>query len=287
MPAPQKSLLTQLTKVNFDSKQIKLPTDWQQPGDQYPDAFAASERAVAPNPPMTLFREETLNQYHVDTSKTIGDAFNEYIDGICEAICDGIDKWMKGDLTKGIPGAAVTNLIINGPAATFVPGSVIGPPLAPLILDTAPMDTPQQSKYSTAIANTLGTAWQAWHMGLVGVAPIYPAFAAMPSPVAPPTPNLPLPLIALSSPGEALLAPSVLQMTMMANLGDPTALHAMDLFDALSKAFNTVFQTFKATTTIQNVLGTGPVPTFAPPFVPVGPVVMGMGNSIPGSSCLT
>ena len=33
---------------------------------------------------------------------------------------------------------------------------------------------------------------------------------------------------------------------------------------------------------VTNVLGTGPVPTFAPPYVPVGPVVGGVGTMMPG-----
>jgi len=69
---------------------------------------------------------------------------------------------------------------------------------------------------------------------------------------------------------------------MDANLADPKALHASDLFDAIAKAFNTIFQVFKASTMVQNVLGMGPIPTFAPPFVPVGPVVMGSVIPTPG-----
>ena len=69
---------------------------------------------------------------------------------------------------------------------------------------------------------------------------------------------------------------------MDANLGDPTALHASDLFDAIAKAFSNVFQIFKVSTIVQNVLGMGPIPTFAPPFVPVGPVVMGTVIPTPG-----
>ena len=111
---------------------------------------------------------------------------------------------------------------------------------------------------------------------------MYPAFAAFPGPVAPPMPNIPLPLIAFSSPGESGLSPSTLKITMDANLADPKALHASDLFDAIAKAFNTVFQIFKASTMVQNVLGMGPIPTFAPPFVPVGPVVMGTVIPTPG-----
>jgi hypothetical protein len=63
---------------------------------------------------------------------------------------------------------------------------------------------------------------------------------------------------------------------------DPAAQHAADLFDALAQAFSVVFQTFKATTLVSNVLGTGPIPTFAPPVVPVGPVVAGTATGAPG-----
>jgi hypothetical protein len=155
----------------------------------------------------------------------------------------------------------------------------------PLILATAPKSKPQEVKYSNAIANAFGMLWQPWHMGLSGMLMYPPTFAACPSPVHPPTPNIPLPLIALASPGEAGLSSMTLKSTMEANLGDPTALHASDLFDAIAKAFNVVFQIFKVSTSVQNVLGVGPVPTFAPPFVPVGPVIAGVGTGAPG--CLS
>ncbi|MBI5055071.1 MAG: hypothetical protein HZB61_00445 [Nitrospirae bacterium] len=276
MPAPQKNLLTQLAKMNFLSKGIKLPVDWSKPGVQYPDAFKQEEKTTPPNSPMNLYREESLNKYHVDAAKTIGEAFEKYIEGICGAICSGIDQWMKM--------TAVTGVIITGPVGVLKPGSVVGPPLTPLMLTTAPMSTPQEIKYSNAIATAFGTLWQPWHMGLVGTL-MYPAFAAFPGPVAPPMPNIPLPLIAFSSPGESGLSPSSLKNMMVANLGEASALHHSDLFDAISNAFNTVFQIFKASTLVQNVLGTGPIPTFAPPFVPVGPVVGGVGNGAPGT-CL-
>lgn len=273
MPAPQKAQLAQLTKLLFTTKMVGLPTDWKPPGKQYPDAFQKGELAVPPNPPNNLFREVSLNQYHVDTAKKIGKAFEDYIDGICDGICDGIDQWMK--LT------AFAGVIINGPVGVVTPGMVQGPPLAPLILNKAPMNTDQERKYSNAIANALGTLWQAWHMSIAGVLQ-YPAFAAFPGPMAPPTPNVPIPLVALPSAGEAGLAPQPVKGLMFTNLADPKALHAPELFEALATAFNVVFQTFKLSTTVNNVMGTGPIPTFAPPFVPVGPVVGGIGNSPPG-----
>lgn len=273
MPAPNAQQLALLTKTNFSAKNIKIPLNWSQPGDQYPDAFATSERQVAPNAPTELFHAATLNKYHVDAAKEMSDKLGAYIDGIAGAICGAIDNWMKMTMISGA--------IINGPVATLIPGGVVGPPLLPLILGQAPKGTPLETTYSLAIANAFNTAWQVWQLGLTGML-TYPAFAAVPSPMAPPMPNIPVPLVTLSSPGEAQLSPAALKGAMVGMLGDPTAQHAPDLFDALAQAFNTVFQLFKTTTLVQNVLGTGPVPTFAPPFVPVGPVLAGTVIPTPG-----
>lgn len=273
MPAPQKEMFVQLARANFLSKGIQLPLDWSEPGDQYSDAFKPSERDVAPNSPLNLFREASLNKYHVDAARTISEKFVVYIDGICGAICDGIDKWMKIAMVAGVN--------INGPIGILLPGGVTGPPLFSFIFAAAPKSTPQELKYSNAIANAVSTLWQSWHMGLTGTL-LYPPFATFPGPVAPPTPNTPMPLAALSSPGESGLSPNTLKGTMEANLADTKALHASDLFDAIAKAFNTIFQTFKTSTIVQNVLGMGPIPTFAPPFVPAGPVVSGSVIPTPG-----
>ncbi len=276
MPAPNKKLYSQLAKTLFTAKAIALPQNWSQPNNQFNDAFSAAEQIAVPNSPENLFREPTLNKYHVDTAKEVGKQFADFIDGICGAVCDGIGNWLTT--------ASIAGVTINAVAGVLTPGCVVGPPLTPLILSGAPKDTPQQLKYATAIANAFGTAWLTWASGLSGML-MYPAFAAVPSPVAPPMPNVPVPLITFASPGEAQLAPAALKSAMIGMHGDPTALHSDDLFDALSQGFTAPFNLFKGTTMVQNVLGTGPVPTFAPPFVPVGPVVMGIGTGAPG--CLS
>lgn len=276
MPPPNKALYTNLTKQIFTAKAIPLPGKWSDMGDQFGDAFSLAERIAFPNPPTNLFREATLNKYHVDTAKDVGKAFADYIEAMCGAICDGIQNWMST--------ASISGVIINAVVGNLIPGNVIGPPLTPLILATGPKKTPMELKYTNAIATAFGNAWMSWSMGLTGILS-YPAFAAFPGPVAPPMPNVPMPLIAFSSPGEAMLSPAMLKTNMIALHGDPTALHAADLFDAFGQGFTAPFTTFKATTMVKNVLGTGPIPTFAPPFVPVGPVLMGVGTGPPG--CLS
>jgi hypothetical protein len=142
-----------------------------------------------------------------------------------------------------------------------------------------------EMKYTNAIATAIGNGWLTWQSSIkVPGLTWYPAFAAFPAPVAPPMPNIPMPLVTLVS-VDASLAPGALKGMMMGTFGDPTALHAADLFDAVSQAFNSVFMTYKLSTIVKNVLGTGPIPTFAPPIVPAGPVVGGVGSGLPG--CFT
>jgi hypothetical protein len=244
-------------------------------GKIYDMAFTDQEKAVPPNQPLNLFRESTLNKYHVDTAKGMGEKFEKYIEGICGAIWSAVNLWTSTATIQGV--------MIFGPVAAG--GMVVGPPLMPLILGQGPKTTPMELRYTTAIATAIGNGWLAWQSSIkVPGLPWYPAFAAFPAPVAPPMPNIPMPLVTLVS-VDASLAPGALKGMMMGTFGDPTALHAADLFDAVSQAFNTVFTMYKTTTIVKNVLGTGPIPTFAPPFVPVGPVLGGVGSGLPG--CFT
>lgn len=275
MPAPQGALFAQLTKTIFVGKNINLPISWKDMGEQYPDAFELAERAVAPNSPVNLFKEPTTNKYNVGSAKDIGQKFNTYIDGICGAICSGIGMWMIMAKFSSVQVAAVS--------AIGAPGCLSGPELKPLILPSAPMMTSQEQKYSKAIAAAFNDGWKTWQDGItIPGLPFYPAFAAFPGPQAPPMPNIPMPLITLPSTGETGLSPMTLKKSMEDNLADKDALHASQLFDAISQAFAMVFIIFKTTTMVMNLLGKGPIPTFAPPFVPVGPVVGGDVLPTPG-----
>ncbi|MDY0060189.1 MAG: hypothetical protein RBU45_10295 [Myxococcota bacterium] len=268
----QAAQLYNLTCTNFKAKAIKLPTDWSQPsgdpdGKQYPDAFKITERMVPPGVNM-LFLAASTNKYHVDAQKRLHSDFDKYIDGITKAICAAQGQWQDA--------AMFTVGIINGPSCNITPASLQGPPLGPLILaNNPPMATPQEIKYTNAIANAIGTAWQAWQLGVMGTLMYPPTFAFMTSPVHPPTPNIPLPIAAMSSSGESMLSGSSLKGLMVSNLGDPQALHHADLFDSLGNAFNTVFTSWKPATMITGLNGTGPIPSFAPPYVPGGPVAGG------------
>jgi hypothetical protein len=276
MPAPQAGAMQQLARLKFTSFNIKVPQNWQNPsGDpdakHYGDAFKPSEKTTAPGVP-PLFQPSSLNKYHTDTQKMHIDKIGKFIDGICSAICSAWSTWQSA--------ATLVGVVITGPTASV--GQIVGPPWTPLILASGPKETPMLLKYTTVVANVIGPAWLSFTATVkVAGMPWYPAFAAMPSPVAPPTPNIPCPFAALTQVPVSISA-NVLKMQMIGMLGDPMAPFHKELFESIADAFDKSYNLWKGMTMVTNVLGTGPVPSFAPPFVPVGPVVGGVGTMTPG-----
>lgn len=278
MPAPQAPAMQTFAKLQFMSFALKLPTDWRQPqgigASQYAQAMVETNSTVGipmPMPP-ALFLPATMSKYHTDTATQISARFTKYIDGICSAICSAWSQWQSL--------ASMTGVMIMGPTASV--GQVLGPPLMPLILASAPMSTPMEIKFSNAIATAISNGWMSYTATIkIPSLPWYPAFAAFPGPVAPPMPNIPAPVIALTQ-VTVPISKMVLKNQMIGLLADPMAKHHKELFDCVADAFEKCFQIWQASTMVTNVLGMGPIPTFAPPVVPVGPVVGGVGNMPPG-----
>ncbi|MBA3540927.1 MAG: hypothetical protein H0T79_15045 [Deltaproteobacteria bacterium] len=269
-------MMKQLARLKFTSFNLKVPTDWQTPsgdpaGKHYGDAFKPEEKTVAPGMP-PLVQPATMNKYHVDTQKMHIAKIGAFLDGCCDAICGAWGQWQTA--------ATMVGVMITGPVASM--GQVVGIPWTPLILASAPKASANEIKYSSAVANVLGTAWLSYTATIkIPGLPWYPAFAAFPSPVAPPMPNIPTPVIALTQ-VTASLSPAILKQQMVGMLGDPMAPFHGQLFEAICDAFDKCFTIWQASTQVMNVLGTGPIPTFAPPYVPVGPVVGGVGTMAPG-----
>ncbi len=275
MPAPQSTLMKQAARLKFTSFGLKVPQNWQEPsGDaakQYGDAFQPSEKTSSPGAP-PLFMPASLNKYHTDAQKMHIAKIGAFIDGTCDAICSAWSQWQSM--------ATLVGVMVNGPTAAM--GQVVGPPWTPLILASAPKATPMEMKYSNVVANVLGTAWLSFTATIkVPGLPWYPAFAAFPSPVAPPTPNIPCPVATLTQ-VPVSIAPALLKQQMVGMLADPMAPFHGELFEAICDAFDKMYTMWKVSTMVTNVLGTGPIPTFAPPYVPAGPVLGGVANMTPG-----
>ena len=277
MPAPQASAMQQLARLKFTSFQLKVPTDWQNPsGDpgaqHYGKAFKDSEKVTSPGAP-PLFLPASMNKYHTDTQKMHVAKYGAYIDGICSAICSAWSQWQTA--------ATMVGVLINAVTASL--GQIVGPPLGPLIMASGPKNGPQELKYTTAIANTIGTAWLTFTATVkIPGLPFYPAYAAVPMPMAVPTPNVPVPFAALTQVPVSISA-SVMKMQMIGMLADPKAPYHKELFESVSDAFEKCYNLWKVSTMVTKVMPlVAPVPTFAPPYVPVGPVVGGTAAMLPG-----
>lgn len=265
--------MQQLARLKFTSFNIKVPQGWRDPagaaGEHYTKAFKPEEKTTQPGMPM-LVQPASLNKYHTDTQKMHVSSIGQFIDNTCSAVCSAWSQWQSL--------ASMTGVVINTIAATL--GVVVGPPLMPLILASAPKATPMQMKYSNVIATVIGNAWTQYTLTIkVPGLPWYPAFAAFPGPVAPPTPNVPCPVAALT---QVPPQPALMKQQMVAQLGDPGAPFHAELFEAICDGFDKCFKIWQGSTMVTNVLGAGPVPTFAPPYVPLGPVIGGVGNMPPG-----
>jgi hypothetical protein len=279
MPAPQASDLKKKIRDKFTSFNIKIPQNWQTPsgdpaGKHYSDAFTASEKSTSPGSP-ALFQAATSNKYHTDSQKMHVAKIGAFIDDISTAICSAWSAWQM---------TTMAGIVITGPAA--MGGALVPVPWTPIILAAGPVSTPMLAKYTGVVANVLGTAWLAFSSSIkLTGAKLWPTFLMWAAgPVAPPQPNaVPCKLSDSSSVfslDTGLMAPA-LKGQMVSALGDPEAPFHKELFEAIATGFKEVFDDWKSKTEFK-VIGGGPVPTYAPPYVPAGPVAGGVGFVPPG-----
>lgn len=277
MPSPIAFAFKQLVRLKFMSFQLKVPFNWQHPvGDAlqaYNTAFKDNEKSVPPGFP-PLFLPATMNKVHVDTQKMHIDKIGTFIDDMVDSICSAWSMWQST--------ASLTGVMVMGPVATM--GSIVAPPIDGLILTnmTPKATSPMLMKYAKAIAKAIGTGWSTWQTSFkIPGLPMFPAFAAWALAVAPPMPSIPFPLLAMTQ-VSTMLGMQALKAAMIQELSDVEAPFHAKLFEAFADGFEKTFMLWQASTLVTNILGTGPVPTWAPPLVPMGPVVGGTGMGAPG-----
>ncbi|GAB4345326.1 MAG: hypothetical protein Kow006_02410 [Gammaproteobacteria bacterium] len=190
-----------------------------------------------------------------------------------EGAIQGVNQWKQR--------ATLTGVRINGPGATG--GRLRGPSIASHI-SNAMKQAGAPDEIARKFSEAVQQAWQTWqHAASVPALPWYPGFAAWPAAKAPPTTNVPTPLASIASAGAPELAPPALVTRITARLGNaasqPGAQDAIHLF---ATRFGARFANWLATAQVEKVMGSGNVPSFAPPFVPVGPVVNGRGSARAG-----
>jgi hypothetical protein len=256
-------MMQQLARAKFMSFGLKVPANWQAPADQdqYDRAFQASEKNTSPGAP-PLFQPASMNKYHTDSQKMHIAKIGGFIDGICSAICSAWSQWQAA--------ATMTGIVVVGPVASV--GQVVGLPLQPLILASAPKGSPMELKYTNVIATVISTAWLSFTATIkIPGLTLFPLFAAFPGPMAPPTANIPVPFATLTK-VETSISASVMKSQMVSQLADPQAPFHGELFEAVCEAFETSYKAWMAATQVTQVMGMGAVATFVPPLFPPGPV---------------
>jgi peptidoglycan hydrolase-like protein with peptidoglycan-binding domain len=201
----------------------------------------------------------------------------QVVSAVTSAVTAALDTW------KGT--ASFVGIVVNGVTATGSPGCLIGAPLAPLMTARFATLGGDDRAIANAAAQGIGVNFATWQSGVtVPGLPWYPSFAAVPGPVGPPTPNIPSPVLALVSHGLFMMMDAnALQNSMAASASASIRDRARPSFAAIAPLVIAQFQSKVLMSQVKGVIGTGPVPTFAPPYVPVGAVVGGTAISPPGA----
>ncbi len=284
------TLIKVLGHLKFTANALKLPTASAPSGatgwsdkyhrDRDTDSDGAPVTPTLP-PPLAFFLPQKVGySHHQKTVNEIGQKYQQFHDDMLDAVKFAHDMWKLQ--------AKFQNLQVNAVTALGTPGCLDGPELESFIKNSpqAAAMTGNMAKHRDAVAKGVSQCFKKWQ-GQVTVPglPWYPAFAAFPGPMAPPMPNVPMPLITcVSSMMTEIMMPSSMTQAMDDALDQglkdkDTDKHYHALHDAIATVLSLGFTIWLPSQMVQLVLGQGPIPTFAPPFVPVGPVVG--GNNIP------
>ena len=157
-------------------------------------------------------------------------------------------------------------MTVRGPVGTG--GTLLGAPLT-TFMQGAGAPPPAEAAVQAKALQGFADAFQRWcAVFTVPGLPLWPMFAAMPAPQAPPMPGIAMPLNAF--------VPAPLPLILVgADAAEQEALNEA------ATALRTMFDVWKATRMVSRLLGTGTVPSYAPPYVPVGPVMHGTAFAPP------
>lgn len=169
---------------------------------------------------------------------------------------------------------------VRGPNAELTPGSLKSTVDVEQRLAQALTVARVPAPIAQVLARELGGAWRAWADGFrLTLAGAYPTLAAVPGPMAPPTPAVgAFPISRGASTGEIGLSAAMLSPRLVSTLRPLAGRDTAGLDGAVTELSSWVessFRDWKQTAQVVGVMGKGPIPSFAPPYVPVGPVVMG------------
>jgi hypothetical protein len=282
MPAPQAKMMSQMIQMLIKAKALKIPPEplleIQQKGEKEDKNPIDEKEEFKPGvpKPTNLFQPASMKKIQVDAANDISDKYIAFIDNVCKGICTAWGNWQNS--------AMINNVIINGPIGVLPPGGLNGMNMMSADMIKMNIDlfsgknTEQIYKdYVDAIVKAIAQAWSVWEKGYSHPSIPFPGGAVC-STTMPPSPNAPMPVISGMSPGDALMVPATMKATMIGLISGKGTIdqHTDALFDAFANTFNTVFTTWKASSMIMNIMGSGGVAP--PPPSPPGPVAGAIGS---------
>ena len=188
---------------------------------------------------------------------------------LLDAISVAVDRWTDE--------AYFDDLAIFAVHANGQPGCLNGPALDPAIRAALPASlTGQKEVMAKSVAEAFSDSFALWQANVtVPGLPWYPAFAFWPGPEADPMPNVPSPLGAcVSQYVTKMVVPFELEGAISSAV--PAVMREERvLIRSLAGSLSRAFAVWRSHATVQNVIGFGPVPAWAPPFVPAHSVSEG------------
>jgi hypothetical protein len=289
---PGLTLIKILGNVKFLSAGLKLParkakspaTGWSEKYWKDRDHNRADDEPGIPKViPPWFMPVKPGYKYHQKSCDVIGGDFKDFHDAMCDAVAYSHNMWKLQ--------AKFKDLKVMALAAIGTPGCLDGPELESNIKN-APMVASfsgNMADHRDAVAKGVSQCFKKWQgKVMVPGLPWYPAFIAFPGPMAPPMPNIPVPLIMCPS---AMMSEIIMPSSMTTAMDDALKQKHKDadpekqyhaLHDAIATTLSLGFLIWIASQMVMLVLGKGPIPSFAPPYVPVGPVVGGENIATPG-----
>jgi hypothetical protein len=192
-----------------------------------------------------------------------------FIEAARDAITKGVEQWAS---SAGVAGGE-----INGGTVFIAPGALNSEVTFLPAVEDALFQAGAPGDVSAAFAGVSWEGWRGWVTGYnLSLADALRSFVAVPGPEAPPTPLAPVRLKDGTSHGSIAMSAAAQRQALLEllkpRLKEPGAMAAIKRY---AKWYEKSFDDWFQHTTVQNLIATGPVPSFAPPYVPVGPVVRG------------
>ncbi len=182
-----------------------------------------------------------------------------------EAVLDAFNRWLAQATYEG---GDVRGVIVRG-------GSLDSPVDIAEEVEQDLLAQRLDRDLARAVALTAHEAWTSWARGWsLPPSRAFPEFAAVASPEAPTRPSKPVKLAPRASRGFQLLGAARLEQELCDKLrscqpGDARS----DLVRKIARLVGQQVAEWSAVAMVEGILAGGSVPTFAPPYVPVGPVV--------------